>query len=98
VPQNRRGIADQRYFRFAIARRLFRIGIDSNNGNFLIESPHRHRIKFRADRQHRIGLAPQLMAERQRDAERTAAVEHAAPAPIGQHGRLQQVGKLRHLR
>ena len=51
----------------------------------------------RADREHHVGLAPQIAAERQRDAQRIAAVEHAAAAPIGEHRRLQQCATARSL-
>ena len=42
-----------------------------------------------ADAEHHVGLAPEVAAERQRDAQRIAAVEHAAAAPIAEHRRLQ---------
>ena len=38
--------------------------------------------------EHGIGLAPQLVSERERDAERIAAIEHAATAPEREHRRL----------
>ena len=47
----------------------------------------------RADAEHHVGLAPQLAAERQRDAQRIAAVEHAAAAAIAEHRRLQHRGE-----
>ena len=43
--------------------------------------------------EHHVGLAPQLVAERQRHAERIAAVEHAAAAAIAEHRRLQHGGQ-----
>ena len=42
-----------------------------------------------------VGFAPQFAAERQRHAQRVAAVEHAAAAAIGEHRRLQHGGQLR---
>ena len=97
-PQDRRGIADQRHLRLAQARRLFAVGIDAHDLQVAIDAPLRHRIEQPgADAEHRVGLAPQLAPERQRDAERIAAVEHAAAAPVGEHGRLQHVGEQRHL-
>ena len=51
----------------------------------------------RADADDHVGLAPKLAAERERYAQRIAAVEHAASAPIGEHRRLQHRGKCRHL-
>ena len=74
-----------------------RVGIDAHDLQILVDAPCRERHQQPgADRQHRVGLAPQFASERQRDAERIAAVEHAAAAPVGQHGRLQQVGEQRH--
>ena len=46
-----------------------------------------------ADAQHHVGLAPQIAAERQRHAQRIAAVEHAAAAAIAEHRRLQHGGQ-----
>ena len=43
--------------------------------------------------EHHVGLAPQLVAERQRHAQRIAAVEHAAAAAIAEHRRLQHGGE-----
>ena len=37
-------------------------------------------VEPRADREHRVGLAPQFAAERQRNAERIARIEHALAA------------------
>ena len=97
--QDRRGIADQRDLRLVQARRLLagrhRRGRSARS---LVDAPLRaagssSRVPTA---EHRVGLAPQFAAERQRDAERIAAVEHAAAAPIGQHRRLQHAGELRH--
>ncbi len=96
--QDRRGVADQRDLRLVQARRLLAVGIDAHDLQILVDAPGRHRIEQpRADAEHRVGLAPQVAAERQRDAERVAAVEHAAAAPVGEHRRLQHVGEQRHL-
>ena len=97
LPQGRRGIADQRDFGLAQTRGFFAVGIDAHDLQIFIDAPRGERHEQPgADRQHRVGLAPQFAPERQRDAERIAAVEHAAATPIGQHGRLQQVGEQRH--
>ena len=70
------------------------VGIDADDLDALVDAPlpelHQH---ARADAQHHVGLAPQLVAERQRHAERIAAVEHAAAAPIAEHRRLQHGGE-----
>ena len=96
LAQDRRGVADQRHLRLAIARRFFRIGVDTDHGQRAVDAPRRHRIELGADREHRIGFFPQLMPKRQRDAEGIAAVEHTASTPIGQHRSLQHVRQLRH--
>src|SRR5450759_1136870 len=48
VPQDRRGVTDQRHFRLAITGRLFAVGVDADNGNSWIDSPPRPRINFSA--------------------------------------------------
>ncbi len=71
-------------------RGLLRIGIDAHDVQIAVDAPLGDRREQPcADRQYRVGLGPQFAAERQRDAERVAAVEHAAAAPVGEHGRLQ---------
>ena len=93
--QDRSGIADQRRCRTREAFRLLGIGIDADDGKLRIHAPLRKAVEQpRADAEHHVGLAPQFAAERQRDAQRIAAVEHAAAAPIGQHRRLQQPRQL----
>ena len=94
LSQDRRGVADQRDFRLVQARRFLAVGIDAHDAKIFVDAPMRDRIEQPgADREHRVGLAPQFAAERQRDAERIAAVEHAAAAPVGQHGRLQHAAR-----
>jgi hypothetical protein len=43
-----------------------------------------------ANREHCIGLAPELVAKRQHHAEQIATVDHPAAAPEAHHRRLQQ--------
>ncbi len=81
-----------------LARGLVAVIIDAHDLQIFVDAPLRHGVEQpRADREHRIGLAPQVAAERQRNAERAAAVEHATAAAVGEHGRLQHVAKQRHL-
>jgi len=71
---------------------LLGIGIDANDCEFAVDTPFAQRCEEpRADRQHDVGLTPQIAPERQRDAERIAAVEYTAAAPIAEHRRLQHV-------
>ena len=76
-------------------RRLFRVGIHRDDREIVVDAPHRVlEEQPRADRQHHVGLAPQLVAERQRHGERIAAIEHAlAAAEAAQHRRLQHLGQ-----
>ncbi len=86
--------------RGAVFRRLVRIGVDRDDRQVVVHAPHGVlEEQPRADREHHVGFAPQFVAERQRDGERIAAVEHAlAATETAQHGRLQHLGKQRHLR
>jgi hypothetical protein len=72
---------------------FFGVGVDPDDLDALVHAPlaelHQH---AGADPQHHIGLAPKLAAERQGDAQRVSAVEHAATAAIAEHGGLQHGG------
>ena len=79
--QDRRGVAGQRHRGLVQPVMLFRVGIDADNFMLGTDAPLAELDEEpRADRQHDVGLAPQVAPERQRDAERVAAVEHAAAA------------------
>ena len=78
------------------AARLLGIGVDADDLDVLVHAPLAELDQHAgADAQHHIGLAPQLAAERQGHAQRIAAVQHAAAAPIAQHRRLQHGGQAR---
>ena len=73
------------------------IGIDADDLDVLVDAPLLELDQHAgADAEHHVGLAPQLAAERQRDAQRIAAVEHAAAAAIAEHRRLQHGGERGH--
>ena len=96
--QNRGGVPHQRDRRSMHARGLRRVGVDPDHREVVVGSPMLERMEHpRADADDHVGLAPQFAAERERDAQGIAAVEHAAAAPIGQHRRLQHRGQGRHL-
>ena len=64
-PQDRRGIADQRDRRLAEALGLLGIGIDADDREIVVAAPLRElREQPRADREHHVGFAPQVAAER----------------------------------
>ncbi len=66
------------------------IGIDADDFEILVGAPDRELlVQARADADDDIDLRPHRMAERQGDAERVAAVEHAAAAAITGDGGLQ---------
>ena len=73
---------------------LLGVGIDADDRKIAVDAPCAELGEEpRADRQHDVGLAPQLAAERQCHAQRIAAVEHAAAAAIAEHRRLQHGGQ-----
>ena len=65
--QDGRGVADQRHLRLAHARRLLGVGVDAHHGELAVDAPDGERVELGADRQHRVGLAPQIVADRQVD-------------------------------
>ena len=98
APQDRLGVADQRDRRLVQAAGLLRIGVDADDLEVLVDAPLPELDQHAgADAEHHVGLAPQLVAERQRHAQRIAAVEHAAAAAIAEHRRLQHGGQRGHL-
>ena len=97
--QDRLGVADERHPGPLPAIVFLRIGIDADDGEVAIDAPFaKLHEQPGADREHRVGLAPQFVPQRQGDAERAAAIENAAAAPIGQHRRLQHGGQRRDFR
>jgi len=89
--QDRTCIADEGCSGWRESFGLLGIGVDADDGEARVDAPLRKAVEqASADGEHHIGLAPQFAAERQRDAERIAAVEHAPAAPIGKYRRLQQ--------
>ena len=94
--QDRLGVAGQRHRGLVQAVVLLRIGIDADDRQLAVDAPLPELDEQpRADRQHHVGLAPQIAAERQRHAQRIAAVEHAAAAAIAEHRRLQHAPTVR---
>ena len=96
--QYRRGVPDQRDLGFGDARRLVRVGIDTDNGQIAIDAPLQQRhVQMGADAKDDIGLGPQFAAERQVDRKRIAIAQDAAAPAIGEDRRLQQMRQPRHL-
>ncbi|MCZ7656468.1 MAG: hypothetical protein M5U07_00765 [Xanthobacteraceae bacterium] len=98
--QDRCGIADQRHRRWHDARGFLGIRIDPDDRQVVVDAPLGQREEQpRADGQHDIGFAPELASERQRDAQRIAALQHAlAAAEADAYGRLQHARERGHLR
>src|SRR5262249_60629848 len=81
-PQDRLGVADERDRRAADALRLLGIGIDADHRELVVDAPLLEAVEqARADAQHDLRLAPQIVAAPQRDAQPRAGAEDAAPPP-----------------
>ena len=97
--QHRRGVADQRDVR-SVPARSGSSGSASTRITFRSLSTPQLSVAGRqagADRRSPHRPRATVRGQRQRDAERIAAVEHAAAAPIAQHRRLQHGGQARAL-
>ena len=87
-------VADQSRGGLVQPARLLRVGVDADHLELLVHAPLAELDQHaRAHAQHDVGFAPELVRERQRHAERIAAVEHAAAAAIAEHRRLQHGGE-----
>ena len=101
--QDRLGVADQRDRRLGDARRLLGIGIDADDREIVVDAPLRERHEqMGADAEHDVGLGPQFVAERQRDAQadrgrraRRGRADRRAPAPAaGAHSARDLGGRI----
>ncbi len=78
---------------------LLGVDVDPHDLHRRIDAPDALlRVEPRADREHRIRLAPEAMSDRIRHGEPVRGRDHAAAAAIGDDGRLQPLGDALHLR
>ena len=75
-----------------------RVDVDADQLQVGIDPPaHLRLVQAGADRQHDIGLAPQLMAGERRLGEIMAVADDALAAGVADHRRLQHLGDRQHL-
>src|SRR5436305_2300624 len=90
APQDCRGVTDERDRRSLAALRLLRVGIDTDDGKLVVRTPlMESEEQPRPERENRVGFAPEVMTDRERDAERIAGIKHTAAAAKGHDRRLQ---------
>ena len=88
--QDRRGVADQRDGRLVQAVVLLGVGIDADDRRARVDAPVPELGSSRVPTPSTTSASPHSSRPSGSvDAERIAAVEHAAAAPIGEHRRLQ---------